>query len=179
MDRKPIKDPEKLPEVVLIGIIDRITHIQQILRIKDDFAEAILEIDKIEKFLDVWTLNIALSELICILYRSLFQEAEWIEGEAWNKIEPNFFFDDFFSWAEKHNSIIEFATKVLAHQDAKTPSRKIILRETPGAVNKIRYSLPDIDILNQKLHKAKEKMVQSFKRKFGVTPTIGRKFKIE
>lgn len=118
-----ITDLSTLDENALIRLFDRTKYIQEIIKLE---LEALDGIQKISTIVDYSVLNRVTTGYICVLYRSLFQTAEWVIGSRWDKIDAEAFFGVTFNrWEASHNVVINYTDKVAAHQDASTPRRTV------------------------------------------------------
>lgn len=113
-----ITNLNQLEEDELVKLFERSFAIKELLEKLLEIRENLIPLSKI---IDPLNILFSINSYICVLYRSLFQNAEWIRGNSKQSIDPTAIFKtDFTNWENKHNEIIDYVNKVIAHQDIST-----------------------------------------------------------
>lgn len=97
---------------------DRVNYIEELIKQIDAIRTLPSEIEKSlsEHKVETFLLFRAFTELVFILYRSMFQKADWEDGFTWSEITPMaYHYTD--EHLRLHSEIINYVDKVLAHQD--------------------------------------------------------------
>lgn len=174
-NNKNITDLNELDERALVFLFERTAYIEDMLVELEKIHHIPVQlINNLGNYINYLRIIRTYTEYISVLYRSLFEKAEWIKGYNWKPIDPQAFFTptEWVNWKDEHYKIINKVDKDIAHQDANTDTRHRYpdIKDESGRVLKVignfNQNLLGLELL-EKIRIIKEKINKEYKSKHG------------